>query len=229
MGIGFHLFVGWALLAGTGWLVAFYVPPEEATIGRSYLIFFIHFPAAVSSLLLFLAAGALSAAYLLRRPKEASGPDPLDIAAGTAVEVGIAGSTITLLTGSVWAKAAWGLWWDPGDPRLMTVAALWLTYAGYLALRASVEDPLRRARFSAVFGVLAAMNVPLVHFSLRVFRTLHHPPKVELGSPAMVFTRWFGAVSFLVLLTALWRLRYRLSMEREKLSAIEESVFGRGF
>lgn len=226
MGTIFHLFLGWALLAATGWLVAFHVPPKEATIGGSYLIFFVHFPAAVSSLVLFLAAGVLSAAQLFRRRAAPPGPEPLDAAAATAVEVGMAGCTITLVTGSIWAKAAWGLWWDAGDPRLMTVAVLWLTYAAYLVLRASVDDPLRRARFSAVFGVLAALNVPLVHFALRIFRALHHPPKVELASPEMVFTRWFGAASFLILLTALWRLRYRLAVERSRLSAVEESSGG---
>ena len=224
MGIGIHLVAGWALLAAHAYIVAFFVPAREATIGGSYLIFFIHLPAAVSSLVLFLASGVLSAAHLLARRPGVSFAARSDVAAASAVEVGLAAATITLVTGSLWAKAAWGLWWDLGDPRLMTVAVLWLTYAAYLVLRAAVEDPGRRARFSAVFGILAVANVPLVYFSARLFRTVHHPPGVELSSGEMVFARWFGAGAFLVLATALWRLRYRLGIERERLLELEGRI-----
>lgn len=224
MGIGIHIFAGWALLAAHAYLVAFFVPAREATIGGSYLIFFIHFPAAISSLSLFLASGVLSAAHLaLRRPRGRLAARA-DVAAASAVEVGLATATITLATGSLWAKAAWGLWWDLGDPRLMTVAVLWLTYAAYLVLRAALEDPGRRARFSAVFGILAAANVPLVYFSARLFRTVHHPPNVELSSGEMVLARWFGAGALLVLATALWRLRYRIGIERERLLELEGRI-----
>lgn len=211
-----HTILGWLLAAATFGLIGFYLPPRDATIGESYLIFFIHFPSAISSLLFFICAGGLSLDYLIRR-RPAS-----DLWASTAVEVGVVGCTITLLTGSFWAKAAWGLWWDNADPRLMTVAVMWLTYLAYLVLRSTLEEPTRRARFSAVFGVLATLNVPLVWFAIRIFQKVSHPQDIVLKDAEMVITRWFGVAAFLVLYSALWRLRVRVARERSRCRELEE-------
>jgi heme exporter protein C len=208
--------LGWILVAATFGLIGFYLPPRDATIGESYLIFFIHFPSAICSMLFFLFAGVLSLDYLIRR-RPAS-----DLWASTAVEVGVLGCTITLLTGSIWAKAAWGLWWNNADPRLMTVAIMWLTYLAYLVLRSTLEEPTRKARFSAVFGILAAVNVPLVWFAIRLFKPVSHPEAIVLRDPEMVITRWFGVMAFLFVYTALWRLRVRLGRERTRSRLLEE-------
>jgi heme exporter protein C len=91
----------------------------------------------------------------------------------------------------------------------MSVAVMWLTYLAYAILRPNVEEPGKRARFSAVFGLIAAANVPIVLFSIRVLGQVSHPPMaVTMGETSMVAARWFGAAAFLVLYTALWRLRY---------------------
>lgn len=197
-----HLTLGWILVIVTLGLAAFWVPPSEATIGESYLIFFFHFPSAVNCLNLFLLAGIFGFLYLVsRKPK-------WDFVTTSGVEVGLLATTVTLVTGSIWARAAWGLWWDVREPRMMTVAVMWLTYAGFCALRATTEEPVKRARFSAVFAVLAAVNVPIVYYSIKVLGQRHHPDQVVMGETSMLVTRWFGAFAFLVLYTALWRLRY---------------------
>jgi heme exporter protein C len=217
-----HWTVAWALVAGCLALVGFYVPGTVKYIGESYLIFFFHFPSAIVCMLLFLAAGALGARYLIRR-------NPVHDLWGVAcVEVGVLACTVTLVTGSIWARAAWGIWWDSADPRLMTVAIMWLTYAGYLALRVTLEDPWKRARFCAAFAVLAAVNVPLVYFSIRLFNPAHHPMNVSLREPEMIVTRWVGVMAFLGLYVAFVRLRYRVAREQQRLSELEEAFVKNG-
>ena len=217
MPLRLHLILGWLLVIGTLGLIGFWIPPREAKLGESYLIFFFHFPSAINCLNFFLIAGALSCAYLVRRRPT------LDLAATTAVEVGVIACTITLATGSIWAKAAWGVWWQPKDPRLMTVAIMWLTYAGYLALRGAIDEPTKRARFCAAFGVVAALNVPLVYFSIKWFGDVSHPMAVDFSELSMVITRWVGAAAFLVLYCALWRLRYRVRLAESEAASLEEA------
>ncbi|MBI4604766.1 MAG: cytochrome c biogenesis protein CcsA [Planctomycetes bacterium] len=216
--IRLHLALGWALVIATLGLIAFHVPPAVKDIGESYLIFFFHFPSAVNCLLFFVIAGGISLYHLAR---STPGSDQW---AASAVEVGVLGCTVTLVTGSIWAKAAWSIWWDATDPRLMTVAIMWLTYVGYLALRSTIDEPTRRARFSAAFGVIAAVNVPLVYFAIQWFGVAHHPMNVDLAAREMVLTRWFGAGAFFVLYTALWRLRRGVHAAAYEVGRIEEGL-----
>jgi heme exporter protein C len=94
---------------------------------------------------------------------------------------------VTLLEGSIWGHSAWGVWWA-WDPRLVSTAALFLVYVGYLALRALPGDPDRVRRRAALLGAIAIVQVPVVHFSVLWWRTLHQPPSIlgpELSSPPM--------------------------------------------
>lgn len=211
-----HFVLGWASVIATLGLIGFYLPSADQTIGESYLIFFFHFPSAVNCLNLFLAAGVISALYL-RRPSGAR----LDLAAAATIEVGLLACSVTLLTGSIWAKAAWGVFWDVRDPRLMSVAIMWLTYAGYLALRGTIDEPVKRARFSCVVGILAAVNVPLVYYSIQLLGKSSHPMNVSLGERSMILTRWTGAFAFLILYTAYCRLRYRVHLARSEAQQLE--------
>ncbi len=217
MPLPLHLILGWAGLLATLGLIGYYVPSADKTIGESYLIFFFHFPSAVNCLNFFIIAGVISCWYLFRRSPGS------DFWAASAVEVGLLACTITLATGSVWAKAAWGVWWDVSDPRLMTVAVMWLTYAGYAAMRSTIDEPEKRARFSAVFGMIAAVNVPLVYFAIQWFGVSHHPMNVDLGAREMKITQWFGAAAFFVLYTAVWRLRVRLHRCRYEAARLEDA------
>jgi heme exporter protein C len=210
-----HIGLGWALVIYTLSLVGFRVPSAEAVIGESYLIFFFHFPSAINCLNLFFFAGIASMYHLWRRTPGS------DLWAASAVEVGVLACTVTLVTGSIWAKAAWGEWWVVSDPRLMSVAIMFLTYLGYLALRSAVDEPLKRARFSAVFGSIAMLNIFIVYFSVRIFPVENHPMKVEMAHSSMRLAQWIGAGAFLVLYTGLWRLRYRLLRAREEVERLD--------
>lgn len=218
----FHLLLAWAGVVSTLALIGFYVPSAEKTIGASYLIFFFHFPSAVNCLNLFVVAGIVSAVFLVRRTPH------LDMLAATCVEVGVLACSVTLLTGSIWARAAWGVFWDARDPRLMTVAIMWLTYVGYLALRGTIDEPGKRALFSAVFGVIAAVNVPIVYFSIQYFGQSHHPMNVDLGAFEMKLTRWLGALAFLILYTAFWRMRYAVHRDRFDAQRLEAAFIRAG-
>jgi len=138
------------------------------------------------------------------------------------VEVGMLACTITLVTGGVWARAAWGDWdtWITSDPRLLSVYIMWFTYAGYLAMRASIEDARKRQLFCAVFGIIATVNVPITYFAIRIFKQEHHPMAIDVEAE-MRWTMWFGAFAFLVLYTAIWRVRRRLYHHRHELDRIE--------
>jgi heme exporter protein C len=206
---------GWLMVLAILGLVAFYVPPEEKVLGGSYLIFFYHFPSAFNCLLFFAFAGLASILHLATRSEEA---DWMSVA---AVEVGVLGCTIGMVTGSIWAKAAWGEFWVWRDPRLLTVAIMWFTYLGYLALRSAIDTPIQRARYSAVFGIIAMVNLPLVWFSIRLFGSVQHPMKISVD-PRMRITMWAGALAFLVLFIGFWIHRYRIARLRDEAFRIEE-------
>ena len=136
----------WLLVVATLGLVGYWVPPREKVLGESYLIFYFHFPSAINCMNMFVFAGVASAFHLVRRTPKS------DLWAASAVEVGVLACTITLVTGSIWAKAAWGIWWSVTDPRLMSVAIMWLTYLAYLALRGTIDEPVKRGRFLLFSG-----------------------------------------------------------------------------
>jgi heme exporter protein C len=222
-----HFAAGWALVLGFLGLICLWpeIPLEEKTQGSAYLIFFFHLPSAIGCLLFFLGAGVASLAYLATRSPLA------DRTARAAVEVGVLACTVAMVTGAIWAKAAWGAFWVWRDPRLLFVAITWFTYVGYLALRSAVESPEQRARFAAVFGILALVNLPLVHFAVNWFGRAMHPPKLEFDlkiQEPMRIARICGIVAFLVLYAAFWRYRLRVAALQERASRIEETVVLRG-
>jgi heme exporter protein C len=208
---------GWLAVLATLALVAFYVPPTEVELKGNYLIFFFHFPSAICCLLFFLFAGLASIAHLVEGSAKA------DHFAVAAVEVGLLGCTITMVTGSIWARAAWGVFWVWDDPRLMTVAIMWFTYLGYLALRSSIDSPPQRARFAAVFGIIAMANIFLVWFAIHLFGQKSHPMKVEFDR-TMNVTKLTGLGAFLVLYLAFWFHRYRIARLRSETQRLEERL-----
>ncbi|MFI5248592.1 MAG: cytochrome c biogenesis protein [Gemmatimonadales bacterium] len=189
--------------------VAFFTP-IEASQGPAQKIFYIHVPAAVTALYLAFALMAVaSVLYLwLRDPK-------LDRVASTSAEVGLAFTTVVLVTGPLWAKPVWGTWWS-GDARLTSTLFLWLIILGYLILRQAVDDRAQRARYSAVLAILAGLLIPFIHLSVYLFRTLHPQPIVLKPSapslpPEMLTTLLMSFASFALLFVALLRARYRLA------------------
>jgi heme exporter protein C len=143
----------------------FIYAPVEKTMGVVQKIFYIHVPAAFLAYLAFFITFIASILYLYFRDSK------WDTVAYCAVETGLIFCSIVLITGPIWAKPVWNVWWT-WDPRLTTTLILWFTYVAYLMLRRAVKDN-RRANFAAAFGIIGFINVPITFFSIRLWRTIH--------------------------------------------------------
>jgi heme exporter protein C len=203
-----------ALLGLAGiYVLALGFTPMEARQGLAQKIFYLHVPAAWSALLAFSLVGITSALYLwLHDPR-------LDRFAASSAEVGVAFSAVMLTTGPIWAKPIWGTWWT-WDARLTLTLFLFFLFIGYLALRAALQDPAERARFSAVVGILGMLLVPFVHLSVYLFRTLHPQPVVLKPSapslpPVMLRTLLLSVLVFTVLYIGLVTVRYGIALAEE--------------
>jgi heme exporter protein C len=158
-------------------VMAFGVAPRELTQGNVQRIMYVHVPAILVAYLAFAVVLVASIAYLARRW------DAADRVAHASAEVGVLFTGINIATGALWGKPTWGTWWT-WDARLTSVSIMFVMYLGYLLLRGAVEDRERAARFAAVVGIVAALNMPLVHFSVYWWRTLHQPASVLRPGPS---------------------------------------------
>ena len=159
-----------------GLVMGFVVAPREATQGNVQRIMYLHVPSVWVAYLAFGVVLAASIVYLVRRLAAA------DRLAHASAEVGVIFTGLTIATGSIWGKPTWGTWWT-WDARLTSVSILFVMYLGYLLLRGMIDDRERGARFAAVLGIVAAFNIPLVHFSVYWWRTLHQPPSLMKPGP----------------------------------------------
>src|SRR5437016_11371958 len=151
--------------------MGFAIAPREATQGNVQRIMYLHVPSVWVAYLAFAVVLVASIVYLVRRAEAA------DRLAHASAEVGVLFTGLTIATGSIWGKPTWGTWWT-WDARLTSVAILFVMYLGYLLLRGMIDDGERAALYCAVLGIVAALDVPLVHFSVYWWRTLHQPPSV---------------------------------------------------
>lgn len=173
--------IGWLAAAGllAGLVMGFGVAPREATQGNVQRIMYLHVPSVWVAYVAFAVVFVASIVYLARRVEAA------DRLAHASAEVGVLFTGLTIATGSIWGKPTWGTWWT-WDARLTSVAILFVMYIGYLLLRGMIEERERAARSAAVLGIIAALNIPLVHFSVVWWRTLHQPPSLmKPGGSAM--------------------------------------------
>jgi heme exporter protein C len=195
---------------------AFTAPPDALQGVYSRLIN-IHVPSLWLAFLAFAVTAVGSIMWLIRKDLR------WDRLASSSVEVGVLFSAIGIFTGMVWGKAVWGTAWDWGDPRLATTAMMFFVYVGYIALRAAVDDPRARARRSAILGAIAVVQVPLVYFSVNLFRTLHQTQSLRPdGStmPAEMLTAMLvNVAAFTLLFIALLNARmYVARMQEEERS-----------
>ena len=168
-----------AVALAVGLVMGFGVAPREASQGTVQRIMYLHVPSVWVAYLAFGVVAVASVVYLWTR---AAGADRV---ASASAESGVIFTGITIASGSIWGKPTWGTWWT-WDARLTTVAILFVMYLGYLLLRAMIEDHERAARYAAVLGIVAALDIPLVHFSVLWWRTLHQPPSlIKPGAPTM--------------------------------------------
>jgi heme exporter protein C len=152
------------LLVGSYW--GLFRAPREEFMGDVQRIMYVHVPTAWNALLAFTFAFGCAMAYLLR------GDSAWDSRLEAALEVGVVLAALLCCQGAIWAKPTWGVWWD-WDPRLTTTAVMVFAFSGILALRSFVDDPGRRAVWSAVATIVAYVDVPIVYFSVRWWNSLH--------------------------------------------------------
>jgi heme exporter protein C len=201
-----------AILLSYALYEALVAAPTEQTMGDVQRIFYYHVPSAWTAFILFFVNFGASVFYLTKRRPAA------DIVALVSAEVGVVFCTVVLVTGPIWARPVWGIWWAPGDIRLTSTLVLWLIYVSYLVLRrfsSSGQTPT----LAAALAVLGALCVPFVYFSIWFFRTQHPQPVMGGGGsidPRMLHVlliNWlaFSCFAFLVC----WS-RYRLErLQRE--------------
>ena len=198
---------------------AFVFAPEDELQGAMQRIFYIHVPSAWVCFLAFGLTFGASIAYLSSRKEK------WDTLAASSAEIGTVFTTVVLITGMMWGHAIWGVYWT-WEPRLTSFLVLWLLYLGYLAVRAYVPDPARRARFSAVIGIIAFIDVPIIYLSVNWWRTLH-PQQVIItsGGPhmpaAMLVALMVGLATFSLVYVYLVRLRLDVARLSTQLEEIE--------
>ena len=205
------------LLAVAGHAI-FFAAPNERTMGEIQRIFYFHVPSAWTAFVAFFICFVANIAFLARRARK------WDWLGVSAAEVGLTFCTVVLITGPIWAKPVWGVWWT-WDARLTSTFVLWLMYLSYLVLRSLIADPERRAVVSAVFGIFAFLDVPLVYMSIRWWRTQHPQPVIAGGegsglNPVMwgvLLTAWGALLGVMVLLL---RHRYRLEALRHQVEEL---------
>lgn len=142
---------------------------DEMRQGQIFRIIYFHVPAAAAAMTG--SAVALVASILFLATKNFK----YDALAVAVTEVGLAFLAVNLVTGSIWARVIWGVWWA-WDPRLTSALICWILYAGYMILRQALEEPTQRATFAAVYSIFAFTDVPIVYFSIRWWRTIHPQP-----------------------------------------------------
>jgi heme exporter protein C len=218
-----------ALAVITGLMLSFalyealVVAPTERTMGDVQRIFYYHVPSAWTAFLLFLINFVCSVIFLIRRNTKA------DILALVAAEVGVVFCTVVLVTGPIWARPVWGIWWAPGDIRLTTTLVLWLIYVSYLVLR-RFSTSGQTAVVAAVVAIFGALDVPLVYFSIWFFRTQHPSPVIGDGGsldPRMWMVLLINWAAFLCLAGLASWTRYLLEVAKREVEEAEalESLY----
>lgn len=187
--------------------------PDAAGETPAYRIIYFHVPTAIMAYLGFFTVFAASVLFLWSKDLA------FDHIAKVGGELGVLFCSLMLITGMVWGKQRWGAWWL-WEPRLTTALILLIIYAGYLILRNVIDNQLTRARYAAVFGIIGFIDVPIVHFAIKMWGSIMHPVVIKSVSepgmpPEMLNTLRFSMLAFLALFTALFVLRLRV----ENLSA----------
>lgn len=195
--------------------------PSDAILGIVQRVFYFHVPLAWVGFLAFFLVFLGSVFHLWR------GSRGWDRVAQASAEVGVLFTTLVLVTGAIWARPVWGVWWT-WDPRLTTTLILWFIYVGYLMVRAYSPSPGQGARYAAVLGIVGFVDVPVVYLSVQWWRAVHPSPVVGPAAaegslaPSMLFTLVFSLFTFTVLFVAFLKERLALKATEESLRQLQE-------
>ena len=212
---GYLAVLGAGLMLVNVYLI-FMVAPTDSVLGHVQRVFYFHVPMAIMSFLAFFLVFVASILYLFRRNER------WDRLAHAAAEVGVVFVTLALLTGVIWARPVWGVWWT-WEPRLTTTLILWLIYVSYLMIRAYAPSRSQGGLYAAVVGIVGFVDVPIVYYSVQWWRSIHPSavvgPFAQSGAlePTMLAVLLFSFLTFLVLFLY-------LLLERGVLSGVEDEL-----
>ena len=197
--------------------------PADRDMGHLQKIMYVHVPSAWLAFVAFGVVLVASILYIWKRDIK------FDLFAASAAEIGTLFTALTIAQGSIWGRPTWGVWWT-WDPRLTTTAILLLIFIGYVALRSFTEDEDRRARWSAAVGILGAINVPIVYYSVKWWRTIHQvQSSPETTSAVYVLGLLLSLAAFTVVLV--WFLFYRYNaaiLQRRAEQRLEAAALDNG-
>ena len=212
-----------ALLLAYNLYHIFLVLPDEVAQGYIYRIIFFHVPAAIVGMIGFFAALICSVWYL------AAGDFRADSLAASIVEVSVVFSAVNLVTGSIWARVIWGIWWT-WDYRLTSQLVCVLIFGGYLMMRRAIDEPTQRARLSAALTIFGCVNVVIVWKSIEWFRNNHPGPVLSIRTgggtmdPAMEHTLWMNFLALFIVGTALALVRSRQESTAREIDSLRRAA-----
>jgi heme exporter protein C len=209
------------LIVGAFVLVFFYAP-NDADQGFVQKIFYLHVPVAIVALLGFVAGGVFGIRYLR------TGDRSHDLRSYVAIHISLILAVAALVTGSIWARAAWGQWWVWDEPTLVSFLIVFLLYACYQPLRFSIEDPERQARTAAVFAIVAGAFVPLNFMAVRLAESLVHPRVLSATGGSMPgemrLTFLVALAGMAVLFVTLWKYELTSKQASMQLRALKRAL-----
>ena len=169
--------LGWVAVVAIGFAVAnaLFVVPADLNQGDAQRVMYVHVPSAWLAYLSFGVTALAGIGWLWRRDLR------LDHLAVAGAEIGVLFTAFTLWAGAMWGRPVWGVFYQWEDPRILSTTILLALFVGYLVMRRMTDDPIRRANRAAVVGIIAALDIPIVHFSVEWWRGLHQGPTI--GSP----------------------------------------------
>ena len=204
-----------AMVSASLWLVVARAP-VESVMGPVQKIVYIHVPSAIAASIAFAITFAAGVAYLATRQWQ------WDALGAASAEIGLVFATIVMVTGPLWARSAWNTWWT-WEPRLTTFFILWILYAAYLIIRASLHGGSRRT-ISAVMGVMFAVLIPIVYMSVTWWRGSLHPRSVSMTGD-MRFVLQFSILAWLCFYAAALERRFRLEWAAEAAAREEDRAY----
>ncbi|HYM18698.1 MAG TPA: heme ABC transporter permease [Micropepsaceae bacterium] len=206
------------LLLAVGIYWALFQTPPDYQQGQTVKIMFVHVPAAYMGLMIYgVMAGSSLVGLVFRHPLA-------DVAAKSAAPLGAAFTALALLTGSLWGRPMWGTYWQWGDARLVSELILFFIYMGYIALWNAIDEPQRAAKAAAILSLVGAADLPIIHFSVEWWNTLHQGPSIGLtGStidPAFLWPLFVMMAGYTMLFAWLWLIRMQTEIFERRARAL---------